>query len=64
MTTQKGFINRFDKQKGFGFLTTVDGEDCFFHYKDMMHSILAVEFDVEETPKGLKAINVRKRSKE
>ena len=57
----KGFLNRFDRARGFGFVTTEDGEDAFFHYKDLMKTILSVEFELEETEKGLKATNVRKR---
>ena len=60
----RGFINRFDRGKGFGFVTTEDGEDAFFHIKDLMGSVLAVEFDVEKTDKGLKAKNVKRKEEE
>lgn len=57
----RGFISRYDKTKGFGFVTSEDGDDYFFHQGDMKRSVLAVEFEGEDAPKGLKAVNVRKR---
>jgi len=60
----KGFINRYDRIKGFGFITTIEGEEVFFHVKDMIKTILAVEFDMEKTEKGLRATNVKRAKKE
>lgn len=52
--------------KGFGFIVPEDGgKDVFFHAKDVpnrlfedLHEGDEVEFETEETPKGLKAIEV------
>ena len=28
----KGTVKKFDKEKGYGFITGEDGQDYFFHY--------------------------------
>jgi len=65
---QQGTIKFFDSQKGFGFISPDDGgKDVFVHknnveglgYNEGLEDGEAVEFEVEETPKGLSAINVR-----
>ncbi len=64
---QQGKIKFFDTQKGFGFITPDDGgKDIFVHknnvedlgYNQGFEDGEAVEFEVEETPKGLSATNV------
>ncbi|WP_138431458.1 cold-shock protein [Fodinibius saliphilus] len=64
----QGKIKFFDTQKGFGFIAPDDGgKDVFVHrnnvenldYNQGLEDDEAVEFDVEETPKGLSATNVR-----
>ncbi|NGP89364.1 cold-shock protein [Fodinibius halophilus] len=64
----QGKIKFFDTQKGFGFIAPDDGgKDVFVHrnnvenldYNQGLEDNEAVEFDVEETPKGLSAVNVR-----
>ncbi|HEX6981339.1 MAG TPA: cold shock domain-containing protein [Balneolaceae bacterium] len=64
---QQGTIKFFDTQKGFGFIKPDDGgKDVFVHrnnienldYNQGLEDGEAVEFDVEETPKGLSATNV------
>lgn len=64
---QQGKIKFFDSQKGFGFITPDEGgKDIFVHrnnvenlgYDQGLEDGEAVEFDVEETPKGLSATNV------
>lgn len=66
--SQQGKIKFFDSQKGFGFINPDEGgKDIFVHrnnvqnlgYDQGFEDDEAVEFDVEETPKGLSAINVR-----
>jgi len=66
--SQQGKIKFFDSQKGFGFISPDEGnKDIFVHrnnvenlgYDQGFEDGEAVEFDVEETPKGLSAINVR-----
>jgi len=64
----QGTVKFFDTQKGFGFIKPDDGgKDVFVHrnnvesldYNQGLEDNEAVEFEVEETPKGLSAINVR-----
>ena len=62
-----GTVKWFNETKGFGFVTTEDGQDAFVHYSDIEgdgYKTLAegdaVEFELTEGPKGPKAVNVRK----
>ncbi len=32
----KGTVKKFDKEKGYGFITGEDGKDYFFHYSQLM----------------------------
>jgi len=66
--SQQGKIKFFDSQKGFGFITPDEGgKDIFVHrnnvenlgYNQGLEDGEAVEFDVEDTPKGPSAINVQ-----
>ena len=54
------FLNNF---KGFGFITPETGEkDVFVHKNNLIDEINEgdkVSYDVEETPKGMSAINVK-----
>ena len=66
MTT--GTVKWFNDSKGFGFITSEDGSDVFVHHSsiqgDGFKSLAegdSVSFDVENGPKGLKAINVIKK---
>jgi len=63
-----GKVKFFDTKKGFGFIAPDDGgDDIFVHrnnvenldYNQGLEDNEAVEFEVEETPKGLSATNVR-----
>ncbi len=63
----KGTVKWFNESKGFGFITSEDGSDVFVHYSSIQGNgfkSLAegdqVSFDVEQGPKGPKAINVVK----
>lgn len=58
----RGQIKSFSRMKGYGFLTTDKG-DVFFHIlncKTKPEVGKEVEFDIVESPKGLRAINVTK----
>ena len=64
---QQGKIKFFDTQKGFGFIAPDEGgKDIFVHRNNVENLGFdqgfedgeAVEFDVEETDKGLSATNV------
>jgi len=63
----KGTVKWFNESKGFGFITKEDGEDIFVHHTSItgngfksLSEGQAVSFDVEKTPKGLRATNVVK----
>lgn len=62
----RGIVKWFSRKKGYGFIIYGD-EELFVHYSDMEgegYKVLsendAVEFESEETDKGLKAVKVRK----
>ncbi|HLR32180.1 MAG TPA: cold shock domain-containing protein [Fodinibius sp.] len=64
----QGKVKFFDAEKGFGFIKPDDGgDDVFVHrnnienldYNQGLEDNEAVEFEIEETPKGLSAINVQ-----
>jgi CspA family cold shock protein len=65
--TKQGTVKWFDAEKGFGFIKPSDGsKDIFVHRNNVenlghnqgLEENEEVEFEVEETPKGLSAINV------
>ena len=59
---KKGTVKFFNPEKHFGFITMEGtGDSVFVHessLKTPIHENDKVLFDVEETPKGLRAINV------
>ena len=61
-----GTVKTFNKQKGYGFITSGDQQDIFFHYSSLVmegfktiEPSTEVEFDLQETDKGLRAMNIR-----
>ncbi|MFL2599290.1 MAG: cold-shock protein [Flavobacteriaceae bacterium] len=62
MSTNTGTVKFFNNAKGFGFITNDSGKDVFVHANNLTDQITEgdkVNYDVEETPKGLSAINVK-----
>ncbi len=58
-----GTVKFFNNVRGFGFITPDDGgKDVFVHKSDLVDEITEgdkVSYDVEESEKGLNAINVK-----
>jgi CspA family cold shock protein len=65
MSRTSGTVKWFNDAKGFGFITTDGGDDVFVHFSAIQGNGFrtlaegaAVEFDVQQGPKGLQAANV------
>ncbi len=65
--TQQGKVKWFDAEKGYGFIKPDDGgKDIFVHrnnipslgFQQGLEEGESVEFSIEETPKGLSAVDV------
>ena len=65
-----GKIKKLIRDRGFGFISDVDGREVFFHQSSLMdikfdalNEEQEVEFEIEKSDKGPRAINVRIVSK-
>jgi CspA family cold shock protein len=64
---EKGTVKWFNESKGFGLITREEGGDVFVHYSAIQDNGFkslaegqAVSFEIEDGPKGPKAVNVTK----
>lgn len=62
-----GTVKWFNAEKGFGFITSDEGQDIFVHFSQIQSEGFKtleendkVEFNVEEGERGLQATNVTK----
>jgi len=61
----EGTVKWFSSEKGYGFIKPHDGsKDVFVHHSEVPGEDLRdgeeVEFDLEESPKGMNAVNVQR----
>ena len=63
---QNGIVKWFNSAKGYGFITSQNGEDLFVHFKSILSEGYKtlnegdkVEFEVEQGPKGSQATKVK-----
>jgi CspA family cold shock protein len=61
-----GTIKKLVRDRGFGFISDTDGREIFFHQSSLMdikfdtlNEEQKVEFEVEKSPKGPRAVNVK-----
>jgi CspA family cold shock protein len=62
----KGKIKKLVRERGFGFISDSDGRELFFHQSglidvkfDALNEEQEVEFEVEKSEKGPRAISVK-----
>jgi len=61
-----GKIKKLIRERGFGFISDTDGREVFFHQSslidtkfDALNEEQTVEFEIEKSPKGPRAVNVK-----
>ena len=60
--SKTGTVKFFNQAKGYGFIEGEEGKDIFVHANNLTDQISdgdKVTYDVEDTPKGPSAINVK-----
>lgn len=68
MANNTGVVKWFDNERGFGFISTSEGDDVFLHHSQIkekghnkdIHEGETVSFDIVQNQKGASAINVQK----
>ena len=65
MAKSVGKVKKFNKEKGYGFITGEDEKDYFFYYTSLnmsgfktVDADAKVEFDAQETERGLRDVNI------
>ncbi|MGT2933723.1 cold-shock protein [Streptococcus catagoni] len=65
----QGTVKWFNAEKGFGFISTENGQDVFAHFSAIQSNGFKsldegqkVEFDIEEGQRGPQAVNITKLS--
>jgi CspA family cold shock protein len=68
---EQGTVKWFNRKKGYGYIIRDQGGDAFVHYSSIsgdgrknLDEGDKVNFDIEEGPKGVQALNVVKIPKE
>jgi CspA family cold shock protein len=61
----EGTVKWFNPRKSYGFIEVAEGKDVFVHQSALSEGTVlnegdSVEFDIEQSPKGPQAINVKK----
>ena len=66
----KGTVARLITDRGYGFITTEEGKDVFFHRTslqglefDSLKEGQALEFEIEEGSRGPRAVNIKSSEK-
>jgi len=61
-----GKVKKVVRERGFGFISDTDGRELFFHQSGLVDIKLdalteeqKVSFDIEESPKGPRAVNIK-----
>ncbi len=69
MLMAQGTVKWFNAEKGFGFISTEEGQDVFAHFSAIQSDGFKtldegqkVEFDVEQGQRGPQAVNITKLS--
>jgi CspA family cold shock protein len=60
-----GKVKWYNARKGYGFIEGEDGKDVFVHRTSLPQGTFlnegdSVEFEIENTDKGIKAVNIKK----
>ncbi|MFC1699587.1 cold-shock protein [Candidatus Omnitrophota bacterium] len=61
-----GQIKKLVRDRGFGFISTAEGKEIFFHSSglqggefDSLKEGQTLEFEIEQGPKGERAVNIK-----